>query len=682
MEVIFHFYFWEDLHIMMLPVLCMALVVSSLQALILDFIKGKAKNVFFWIFIGINYLLYGAQLVYHSIFKQPLMIKAVFVGGGDALTNYWRETLVGIYHAGFGLIAMFLGIAWVIIVTLLLNKKKQTSETIKEVVPSTKKKIIIRLSCILGATALLAGAFWGIYKWSPEDYDDYQTFAYPEDVLERFGALPFAMRDLGIVHLPEIEEEDVTVFNDDVRVETGATTENAEITTENTTENTTEITTETSVATPAPTVEPPKEQVLNVNYEYLKEIGSDEVDAVTDLVFSIEPSKTNDFTGLFAGYNLIYITAEGFSTAAVDPVLTPTLYQLTHSGVVIPEYYVPLWQTSTSDGEYVNLTGLIPDQQFSMKRTATNAQPYSLANYFKQEGVPCYAYHNNTLSYYDRHLSHPNLGYNFKASKLGDLEEVEWGSQMFAMEHANYWPSSDLEMMKATIQEYVHNDRFHVYYMTVSGHMNYDFRGNRMSSLHQDEVQNLPYTEEGKAYIACNIELDRAISYLMSELYAAGKLDSTVICLSSDHYPYAMDVSTYEALLGTENLEDSLDIYRNSLILWNSKMETITVDEPCSSMDLMPTLLNLFGFDFDSRLYSGRDIFSDKVPLVVFANRSFITDKASYNKKTGEVLSRTGEAVSEEYIDAMKKYVRTLHKHSAGILNNNYYQYFSESVDK
>ena len=106
------------------------------------------------------------------------------------------------------------------------------------------------------------------------------------------------------------------------------------------------------------------------------------------------------------------------------------------------------------------------------------------------------------------------------------------------------------------------------------------------------------------------------------------------------------------------------------------------VEKPCSALDLMPTILNLFGFDFDSRLYSGRDIFSDSAPLVVFSNRSFTTDVASYNKKTGEVLSRTGEPVSEEYISEMKSYVRMLHKHSAGIINNNYYHYFEQAISK
>ena len=140
-----------------------------------------------------------------------------------------------------------------------------------------------------------------------------------------------------------------------------------------------------------------------------------------------------------------------------------------------------------------------------------------------------------------------------------------------------------------------------------------------------------------------------------------------------------MNLDNYEELMGME-LENSLDIYRNSLILWKSRMETVEVTKPCSAMDLMPTILNLFGFDYDSRLYSGRDIFSDSTPLVVFSNRSFITDVASYNKKTGEVICRTGEPVSEEYMDAMKSYVRMLHKHSAGILNNDYYNYFSQAV--
>ena len=36
--------------------------------------------------------------------------------------------------------------------------------------------------------------------------------------------------------------------------------------------------------------------------------------------------------------------------------------------------------------------------------------------------------------------------------------------------------------------------------------------------------------------------------------------------------------------------------------------------------------------------------------------------------------------LSDEYVNYMKDYVKMLYKHSAGILNNNYYAYFEQAV--
>ena len=35
------------------------------------------------------------------------------------------------------------------------------------------------------------------------------------------------------------------------------------------------------------------------------------------------------------------------------------------------------------------------------------------------------------------------------------------------------WPNSDLEMIDVTVDDYINNDKFLAYYMTVSGHLNY-----------------------------------------------------------------------------------------------------------------------------------------------------------------------------------------------------------------
>lgn len=666
MEYIFHLYFWRDVRISLFPALAVILVVSLLQALLTNWMKGNGSKVVFWIFMGFDYLLFASQLVYRSIFKQPLLIDAIIYGGGDALTNYWREALQGILDAGLGIVALSLCIIWTFVVLKIWKP---------EPVVLNRKRAIACVGNLIASVVVLYGSLFGLMKLTPDSYAEYQEFGYPEDILENFGVTAFWTRDTGVLYLPE-EEDLMFLFKgeEESKISTDISGENSTGSSEYISSGETTVITGRQEAEVLP-------NTLPVNFDYLKEIGSDDIDKITDYVMSMPPTVQNDYTGMFAGYNLIFLTAEGFSTAAVDETLTPTLYKLIHSGVVATNYYVPLWQTSTSDGEYANLMGVIPDQQFSMKRSATNSQPYSLANYFKAEGAACYAYHNNTLSYYDRHLSHPNLGYIFKASSLGNLDAAEWGGNLFQMANPDFWPASDLEMMQATLPEYINEDRFHVYYLTISGHMNYNFLGNRMSSLHKDEVSSLPYSEEGKAYIACNIELDRALQYLIEQLEAADKLEKTVICLSADHYPYAMDLTNYEELMGME-LENSLEIYHNSLILWNSEMETVVVDKPCSSLDLAPTLLNLFGFDYDSRLFSGRDIFSDSEGLVVFSNRSFITDSVSYNKKTGEVISRNGAPVSDEYVNNMKDYVKMLYKHSAGILNNNYYSYFAQAVQK
>jgi hypothetical protein len=155
-----------------------------------------------------------------------------------------------------------------------------------------------------------------------------------------------------------------------------------------------------------------------------------------------------------------------------------------------------------------------------------------------------------------------------------------------------------------------------------------------MSRKNQEAVAHLQLSENGQAYIACHIELDKALEYLINELEAAGKLDQTVICMTADHYPYGMTEEQYEELAGRD-LSTNKDVFRNMLILWNAQMEdeTVVVEKVCGPMDVLPTLLNLFGFSYDSRFYAGRDILSPEEGMVIFNDRSFVTDTVFYERK-------------------------------------------------
>lgn len=376
------------------------------------------------------------------------------------------------------------------------------------------------------------------------------------------------------------------------------------------------------------------------------------------------PTPENQWTGYFEGKNLIWIVAEGFSTLAMDPQRTPTLWKLSHEGFVFDHFYTPLWGVSTSDGEYVTTTGLIPKSGvWSYSLSSENYMPFALGTQFRKEGYRTMAFHDYLYDYYDRNLSHPNMGYEYYAIGQGlDLPS------------ASQFPASDLEMMEEIIPMFIDEDQFMVYCLTVSGHLNYTLEENAMSARHWSEVEDLPYSETVRCYLACQMELELAVQRLINQLEAAGKLDDTVIVLSADHYPYGLTDEEYSELLGHQ-VDPVFEIYENTLILWNSEMEEpVHVDKYCSSLDVTPTLSNLFGLDYDSRLMMGSDILSDDDPLVIFANYSFISATGYYNSTTDTFTRWDGAEPDREAVADLIAEVQNRVAYSATILDTDYYR--------
>jgi len=401
--------------------------------------------------------------------------------------------------------------------------------------------------------------------------------------------------------------------------------------------------------------------IMDIDFQALAEAEKNPVIADMHRYFaSLQPTKKNEYTGMFKGDNLILITAESFSPYALSPELTPTLYEMATEGFVFKNFYNPVWGVSTSDGEYVACTGLIPKTGiWSMARSGKNHMPFTMGNQLGSLGYITKAYHNHTYTYYKRHISHPNMGYDYKG--IGNGLKVK-----------ETWPESDLEMIEVTTGEYIGSQPFHTYYMTISGHMNYNFTGNNMAMKNREYVEHLPYSEPAKAYIACNLELEFAMRELVKRLEDAGVADKTVIAISADHYPYGLPRECIDELAG-HKLEDNFDLYKSTFILWKKGMDPIVVDKPCSSLDIIPTLSNLFGLEYDSRLLMGSDILSDAPSLVIFSNRSWITDRAMYNSITNAATFTDGTDENAGYVDSINKIVEEKFYYSEKILDNDYY---------
>ena len=406
--------------------------------------------------------------------------------------------------------------------------------------------------------------------------------------------------------------------------------------------------------------------IESIDFPKLAESTDDAMCKTTDeYLAQVVPTRKNSYTGLLQDYNLITICAESFCPWFISEELTPTLYKLSHTGIIFDNYY-GTFQSVTTNGEYTMCMGLYPDMSrtktdSSFNVAGTNYLPFCLGNALKDKGYQTWGYHDYIGDFYNRNITHANMGYTFKAADSGLDMKIDW-------------PSSDLEMVEASVDDYLSSkEPFHAYYMTFSGHYQYNW-DNAMSDKNRDAVRDLPYSEPVKAYIARNLELENALTYLMERLEQAGVANKTCIVLTNDHYPYGLTEEEYNELAG-QTLDTTFEKYRNSFICYVPGLsENIVVDEYCSTADILPTLLNLFGVDYDSRLLAGADVLSNGIHMAILSDKSFLTKAFRYDAGTETVIPADESiTVSDEQLEAYRLYVDNKFQMSSNIVNSDYY---------
>jgi arylsulfatase A-like enzyme len=591
----------------------------------------KANKILFYLIVSFLSLYYGTQIIYYRIFYTFTSLYSVFVGAGKALS--FTDVLSS---ALFNNIPELITVLLPLLVLSLLHKKIRFDKV------SQKHILKIALSGAVIQSVIVFAVLSSDTGMLSPSYLYTETFLVVDSV-DKFGLLTTGRLDIknilkNIVFAAKpseiIESEDIT--DEELRNDTYESKPKE------------------------PIAQKAEYNIMDIPFEELiKNEGNEAIKKMHEYFGNIQPTKKNEYTGKYKGKNLILITAEGFSPYAVNKDVTPTLYKMYEEGFKFKNFYTPSWGVSTSDGEYVACTGLLPKEGiWSFYKSSKNYMPFAMGNQLKKEGYETRAYHNHYYDYYFRHESHPNLGYIYKG--LGNGLNV-----------TETWPESDLEMIELTVPEYIDTQPFHVYYMTVSGHLQYNFYGNYIAAKNKDLVADLPYSDNVKAYLACNIELDKAMEKLILELEKKGIAEDTLIAISPDHYPYGLTLPEISELANKE-IKTNFDLYKGVFLLWSKGMEPVEIDKICSSLDIIPTLSNLMGLEYDSRLLMGKDILSDSEPLVVFSDRSWITDKAFFNVKTGETASLSGEN-ADEYIAEIEKTVKDKFKYSAMILETNYY---------
>lgn len=611
-ELIFHLFMYESyLRSSIINIILFSIINSFIVYLFTSVWSEKLNKIFTYITYSILGFWYSLHFVFSNLLESPFSLSMFALS--DQAATYSKNVIIGIFENIHMLILFFAPlILYIIFRRKIFNKR------------IVKKDIFVPTLILC---FVLVGYIANIFLQKRESGNIYNLYFETNNVslnLERLGVMAATMLDVNRT-IFGFEEKIV-----DVTIETNG-----------------------------------EDELFKYDYNNLDinlDKGTGNIKKINDYIKTEEGTRQNKYTGMFEGMNLVFVVAESFSEIAVSEELTPTLYKLTHEGFDFKNFYTSNNQ-STIGGEFQALTGLYADNSIlSTWRSGSRYFPYGIGTMFANKGYNVYGYHNNSAYFQDRNVYLKSQGIkNFKGCYNG----------MEKLINCETWPQSDVDMINATYKDYVNKDEpFLAYYMTVSGHFYYTFSENYAARKNKKYVNHLDYNEHIKAYLATQIELDRALESLMKKLDEAGKLDNTVIVLLADHYPYYLNINDINKL-STYKRDKMIEVNSNSLIIYNSRMKGEVIDKVGMSIDVLPTVLNLFGMEYDSRIIMGKDILSTSLGIAIFKDKSWVTDKGTYYASSGKFV---GEEVDSDYVKNINNIVNNRVAVSRMIVANDYYR--------
>lgn len=346
--------------------------------------------------------------------------------------------------------------------------------------------------------------------------------------------------------------------------------------------------------------------------------------AELDAYYAAHPKQAADtpMAGAFAGKNLILIMMESVDDWLVAPEYMPNLYRLEQEGVYFQNYYAPIFlAAATFNSEFTANTGMIaPEYQVRNSYYSEHALPYSLPNLFRDAGYCARSFHAANPNIYNRGQIHLNFGYE-SYNDYGDL-----GMDDYML---------DSQLLRG-YDQIVSDEPFFSFIITYSGHGPYTTEQQNISEPHLDRARavidysTVPYTteaqkEEYTRAVAQAMETDAFIGVLRERLEADGHAEDTVLVLFTDHYcKYFSDTELIEAIKG----ETDRNMLSNvPFVIWTEGIAPQVYDKYVSTMDIAPTIVDLFSLDADLRYYIGNDMFGPDGGVVYFRNYAWYDGK-------------------------------------------------------
>lgn len=360
-----------------------------------------------------------------------------------------------------------------------------------------------------------------------------------------------------------------------------------------------------------------------------------------------EENHLNNFTGKYKDKNLIIIQLEGTDDWLINQEDTPTLYNMMNNSINFSNHYSYYnGGGSTFNSEFAVNTGFITPLSYTQNAYTFNKNqfPYSLAKLFKNEGYAVNAFHMNTSEYYSRGTNYKNWGYD-NYYGLKDLGTYKDDSYILDREL----------ILNETFQEKMFNEEKYVdYIIAYSGHLPFSTEKGVCQKLVTEDILKKENLEElPQGYILPTLteeecvrrqakETDYMVELLLQVLNEKKQLDNTIIVVFTDHYLYTL---SDETILEKYKETDNNLINHTPFFIWNNNQDTKKITEVTSQLNILPTLLNLFGLEYHPNCYIGTDALDKDYQGYVFFN--------DYSWYDGKVYVTDGIVTNNKYIDPL-----------------------------
>lgn len=404
--------------------------------------------------------------------------------------------------------------------------------------------------------------------------------------------------------------------------------------------------------------------VRNFYITFLKEeeVHDDSEVKFLEDVFLEEEEHNNEYTGIFAGKNVIFLQLEGIDDWLVTEKGMPNLYRLMHEGINFSNHYSYYnGGGSTFNSEFAVNTGYLTPITYTKNAYTFNKNnfDYGMAKLFKNLGYKINAFHMNSSEYYSRGINYKNWGYDkyFGLKDLGDYKDETYYLDTELIKNETFYKN-----MFPTDTNFVD------YIITYSNHIPFSQTKGVCKMLTEDTLEEgTTLNEEDCARIQAK-ETDDMIGLLIQALEDNNLIDNTVIVAYADHYLYTL---TDKTILAKYKETSNNLINHTPFFIWAKGIESTNITSVTSQLNILPTVLNLFGMYEHPSYYIGTDALDPN-----YEGIAFFSDYSWYDGNVyvqDGIVTNNGK-ISTEKLEEKNNYVNYIIKKNDLVLKYDYFK--------